>query len=201
MHLRPWQPQSLARSCFSLNVARISAVCQVCLGNENRRSFKTYGTGAGWVLPWIYALTLTPWAEKWAGDPLQCPSVYVSPQELHQGCQSSGIVWHRVGFWGWVELSPSKSGHSVVLFLPLAEEENYFLPSFFSPSLWSAAGQGCFKRRDGPSAAPESDGAEEVPVPPGWNVSQLLFLWIHHFLDVPWDSLENLDNKKPKKPK
>lgn len=189
MHLRPWQPQSLARSCFSSSVACISAVCQVCLGNENRRSFKTYGTGAGWVLPWIYALILTPWAEKWTGDPLQCPSVYVSPQELLpelQDCLAQGgILGVRWAQSLWVLPSQDILWFSSC---PWLRKRIISCPPSFPLSLWSAVGQGCFKRRDGPSAAPKGDGAEEAPVPPGWNVSQLLLLWIHHFLDVPWDT-------------
>lgn len=82
----------------------------------------------------------------------------------------------------------------MVLFLPLAEEENYFLPSFFSHLLWSWA---AFRRSvkgeinllalgHESNAAPKGDAqAEEAPVPapvcPLWlecfpRGFQLLFL-------------------------
>lgn len=130
-------------------------------------------------------------------------------------------------FWGVLcrhrSRTQSKSGHSVVLLLPLAEGEDHFLPFLrpwnpaSPPSLWGAAGQGCFQRtfkgRDGclgswPWIQCRSEGQC-----PSWGCSspyrcespwlecfprdcQLLFLWINHFLDMLGDTWENLDNKK-----
>lgn len=54
-----------------------------------------------------------------------------------QDCLAQGGIFGVSCAGTGVELNPcwvsSNSGHSVVLFLPLAEEENYFLSSFFPP--------------------------------------------------------------------